>query len=79
MDHVVQYAQLGGLPAEKAKACADDEKLQTAILAERTSADKYQVEATPTFIINDGAQTVKGAQSVDVFAAAFDRLGATKK
>lgn len=79
-DHLIQYAKLGGLPEDKAKACANDTKLQDEIVAERTAAgDKYKVEATPTFVINDGAETINGAQSVDVFAATFDRLLAAKK
>jgi protein-disulfide isomerase len=76
---IVQYAKLGGLPEDKAKACANDSALQDAIVAERTEAGKVNVEATPTFILNDGAETIKGAQSVEVFSAAFDRLLAAKK
>ena len=78
--NLIQYAKLGGLPEDQAKACANDSKLQDAIIAERTDvAAKYQVEATPTFIINDGAETIKGAQPADAFAVIFDRLLAKKK
>ena len=77
--NLVQYAGLGGLSEDKAKACANDSKLQDAIIAERTAADKYSIDATPTFVINDGAETVKGAQSAEAFAAIFDRLLAAKK
>ena len=73
--NIIQYAKLGGLPEDKAKACANDTKLQDAIIAERTEAGtKYNIDATPTFIINDGAEIIKGAQTADAFAAAFDRL-----
>ena len=79
-DKLVQMAKLGGLPEDKARACANDTKLQDAIVAERTEAnDKYKVQATPTFIINDGVQTIQGAQSAETFSAAFDKLLAAKK
>jgi protein-disulfide isomerase len=75
-----QYAALGGLASDKAEACADDAKLQDAITAERTEATtKYNIEATPAFVINDGAEIINGAQSVETFAAAFDRALAAKK
>jgi protein-disulfide isomerase len=78
--NLIQYATLGGLPADKAKACANDTKLQDAIIAARESAGtKYNVEATPTFVVNDGAEVIKGAQSPENFGAVFDRLLAAKK
>ncbi len=78
--NLIQYAKLGGLPEDKAKACANDTKLQDAIIAARTEAGKkYNVEATPTFVINDGLEIINGAQSEEAFAAVFDRLLGTKK
>ena len=78
--NLIQTAKLGGLDGDKAKACADDEKLQKEILDERTvAADKFNIGATPTFVLNDGAETIKGAQGPEVFSAAFDRLLAAKK
>ncbi|MFA5041174.1 MAG: thioredoxin domain-containing protein [Bdellovibrionales bacterium] len=75
-----QYAALGGLPAEKAKACAENTKLQDAIISDRTkAAAKYKIEATPTFVINNGAEVINGAVSVEAFATTFDRLLAPKK
>lgn len=75
-----QYAALGGLAIDRAKACANDPKLQETIIAGRTEATtKYNVQATPTFVINDGAEIINGALSTDAFAAVFDRLLAAKK
>jgi protein-disulfide isomerase len=75
-----QYAALGGLSMDRAKACANDPALQNAVAAIRTEGmTKYNVQATPTFIINDGEETINGALSVDAFAAVFDRLLAAKK
>ncbi len=80
VDNMIQTAKLGGLAEEKARSCANDTALQNAIAAERAEATtKFQVEATPTFVINDGADVVKGAESVENFSKIFDRLLAGKK
>ncbi len=77
---LIQYAKLGGLSEEKAKACVKDKDLQNAILTERTTAtSKYQVEATPTFVINDGVETLHGAEKAETFARIFDKILAGKK
>jgi protein-disulfide isomerase len=78
--NLIQYAKLGGLSEDKAKACANDSKLQDAIISERTTdGEKYSVQATPTFVINDGVEVVKGAQGADVFSSVFDRILSAKK
>jgi protein-disulfide isomerase len=75
-----QYASLGGLPVAKAKACANDIKLQDAIVADRAEAlQKYKVDATPTFVIDDGEEVLGGDPGVEGFAKVFDRLLAAKK
>jgi len=75
-----QYAALGGLAMDRAKACAADPKLQDALIAGRTEATtKYNVQATPTFVINDGAEIINGAMSAEAFFNVFDRLLAAKK
>ncbi len=77
---LVQYAALGGLPADKAKTCANDKKLQDQIIAERiAAATKYRIEATPTFVVNDGAEIINGTMSLEEFSALFDRMLAEKK
>lgn len=75
-----QFAALGGLSAEKAKACANDKSMQDAIVAKHIEAvAKYKIEATPTFVINGGEEIINGAQSVEAFSAVFDRLLTAKK
>jgi protein-disulfide isomerase len=75
-----QYAALGGLPMDKAKACANDTKLQDALIEQRTAAsNKYDIKATPTFVINDGAEIISGAQSLEAFSAVLDRQLAAHK
>jgi len=76
---ITQYARLGGLTEDKAKACLADTRLQDAIITERTAGgEKYDIEATPTFVINNGAEIIKGAMPAEKFAATFDRLLAEK-
>ena len=77
---LIQYAKLGGLDGDKAKACLDDTKMQDTLVAGRTEAgQKYNIEATPTFIINNG-EKILGARSLEEFSAALDRaLAAAKK
>jgi protein-disulfide isomerase len=80
VEKIIGYAKLGGMSEDKAKACVADTKLQDEIIAERTDAtDRLKVNATPTFIINDGVDTINGAEPATVFAAAFDKILAAKK
>jgi len=77
---LIQYAKLGGLSEDRAKACLADTDMQDALAAGRADASKnLDIQATPTFVINPGATILKGAQSVDVFSKAFDAILATKK
>lgn len=77
---IVSYAKLGGLPEDQAKACLQNSKMQDAVVAERNAGEeKAKIEATPTFIVNDGVETISGAQPVEEFAKVFDRLLAAQK
>ncbi|MDD5585744.1 MAG: DsbA family protein [Alphaproteobacteria bacterium] len=77
---IVQYAKLGGLPEEKALACIKDSKMLDALVAERTEAQrKYSIDATPTFVFNDGKEKLVGARKLEEFTAVIDRLLAEKK
>jgi protein-disulfide isomerase len=78
--NMIQYAKLGGLSEEKARSCANDTKLQDAIVAERTEAGtKYNVSATPTFVMNNGAAIIQGTQPLTSFTTQIDQLLAAKK
>jgi protein-disulfide isomerase len=77
---LVQYARLGGLPEDKAEACLADTQMQDAIIALRTAAQqKYEIQATPTFVFNNGAQKLEGAESADKFSEIIDKLLAGTK
>ena len=48
-----QIARLGGIGQEKFQSCLNDKKLQESILKQRLEgSQKYQVNSTPTLIIN---------------------------
>lgn len=75
-----QNAKLAGLSDTAIEACLNDktatEKLATSIKAD---SEKYKVESTPTFIINDGKSRVVGALPVSEFAKEIDPLLPQKK
>lgn len=76
----IQYAKLGGLGEADAQACAASEKLMDAITAGRVkAADKYAVQSTPTFIINDGTEKIAGGLAYEKFTAKLDALLAKAK
>jgi protein-disulfide isomerase len=77
---LIGYARLGGLDGDKAKACYNDNKMMDAIVAASTAAaEKHGIEFTPTFVINNGADTIQGSQPPATFEAAFDRQLTAKK
>lgn len=77
---LVQFAQMAGLDAGKANTCMNDPDLLDALIAQRTEAsEKYNIEATPTFIINNGEEKLLGAVSAAEFSATLDKILAKKK
>ena len=77
---LMQYAQLGGLSQDQAKACLADTKVQDALAAGvKEATDKLGIQSTPTFIIDPGSQQILGVKSAQEFAAMFDKLLAAKK
>ena len=77
---LLQYAQMMGLDGDKAKSCVEDTKILDALVAARAAAgDKYEIKATPTFIINDGEDRIVGAVTFEEFSAKIDKALARKK
>jgi len=77
---IYQYAALGGLPLEKAKECGKNSDIQDAIIKDRSAAEKkYEIEATPLFVVNNGEKIITGAQSVQNFSDVFDGILAKKQ
>ncbi|MGE4351044.1 MAG: DsbA family protein [Bdellovibrionales bacterium] len=79
-DVLVKYAEMSGLPSARATSCIQDTKLMDQVIAVRTEASqKYDITATPTFIINDGEEKILGARSLKEFASVIDKHLAKKK
>jgi protein-disulfide isomerase len=77
---LVQFAKLGGLAEDKAKACLKDSNMLDALVAARNEAqDKYDVNSTPTFIFNEGQDKIVGARKLEEYTVVIDRLLAAKK
>ena len=72
MAHLKQNAKLAGLSDEQFDACQKSPELKLKIAEKMQEAqDKWKGSSTPTFIINDGAQTISGAQPLENFERAF--------
>lgn len=77
---MLQYAMLAGLTKEKGDACLQDGALMDKLIAKRTEAmNKYNIQGTPTFIVNDGEDRIVGAQTFGAFAESFEKILAKKK
>lgn len=72
---LIQDATLTGLSEARAKECLGDTALEQAIMASvQEAVNKYHVEATPTFVLNDGAKVISGARDYSDFKSAIDAL-----
>jgi protein-disulfide isomerase len=70
-----QNARLAGMSNDRADKCFNNQELRKAIVSSMQQASKeLDISSTPTFILNDGAARVVGAQSIDVFADKIDKL-----
>ncbi len=75
---LAQTGKLAGVGQEQFDACMANETLINKLLERRMEAEqKYQVNSTPSFIISKGDVTerVEGAQPLEVFARAIDKVG----
>jgi protein-disulfide isomerase len=55
--------------------CTNNAELQAALLKKiQTESDKYKIQATPTFIVNDGEKKIEGAGTYEGFAFDLDAL-----
>jgi protein-disulfide isomerase len=77
---IANYAKLAGVNEELFKACSTNEALETALLKQMGDAQTtFKVSSTPTFIFNDGAETLSGSRSFDEFSKVIDGLIAGQK
>ncbi|MBV6633616.1 MAG: DsbA family protein [Alphaproteobacteria bacterium] len=69
------FGQLVGLDAAAVDACLANDELQEMILKTQLEAqERFNVRSTPTFIINNNADRVIGAEDYEVFQRKIDRL-----
>lgn len=74
-DILKQNAKLAGLSDEQAEACFANTELKERIVGDMKAAtDKYKIQSTPTFVLNDGAKIIVGNQPVSFFAETFNGL-----
>ena len=72
MNILRQNAKLAGLSDAMFDACQNAPALKLRLAEQmQTASDKYKITATPTFIINDGAEVISGAQPLENFERAF--------
>lgn len=75
MNALKQNAKLAGMTEAAFEACHNEPMLKLQI-AESMQAgkDKWNISATPTFIVNDGAETIQGAQPLENFERVFRKV-----
>lgn len=72
---LMQYGNLAGMDDERINACVNNEELQNVLLKNMQDAQtKYNIKATPSFVFNDGAETISGAQPVQVYVDTVNKL-----
>lgn len=72
---LAQLGKLAGLTQDKIDAAWKDKALTDKILARQMDGQKrFKVDATPTFIFNDGAARIQGAEDFATFSKTIDGL-----
>lgn len=81
-DQVKSLKQLGtltGMDDALMDTCMSSSSLENAVLEGQTEAQtRFNINSTPTFILNEGAITLSGAQPVEKFEEAVNKLSAGK-
>lgn len=75
MQALRQNAKLAGLSDATFDACQNSAELKAAVAAKMQEAqDKWKLSSTPTFVINEGAEIISGAQPVAEFERLFRKV-----
>lgn len=73
---LTRVAAMAGIPPAQVQFCMADKRLEDFMVSrQQEAAQVWQVQGTPTFIINNGAARVEEASETKLFAA-LDKLGA---
>lgn len=68
VSELAKVARMGGMSQERFDQCLADESVMNGVLERRLVGNKvFEVQSTPTFIINGGEERVIGAQSFEEF------------
>ena len=69
------FGTLVGMNANDVQACIDNEELQNAILTRQLEGqERYSIRSTPTFILNNDADRILGAEDFSVFKRKIENL-----
>lgn len=71
---LVEAGAAGGLPEARVRAMLESDEGVAEVRAQMGQAQALGIQAVPTFVF-DGRMAVQGAQTPDVFAQVFERLG----
>jgi protein-disulfide isomerase len=75
MNTLKQNAKLAGMSDATFEACHNEPMLKMQIAESmQVGKDQWKIAATPTFIINDGAETIQGAQPLESFERVFRKV-----
>lgn len=76
---LMQLGSLAGMDETTMIACMNNDELESAIAASVNEAQsKFEIKATPTFVVNYGVESFTGAQDVSKFEEVVNRLSAGK-
>lgn len=70
---LLKIADKAGLDVEKAKETLNEKKYATEVRDDINLAQRYEIQGVPFFIINN-KYALSGAQPVDAFVQAFDKI-----
>lgn len=77
-DFLRQNAKLAGMTDEQFDSCLANEGLKNRIVGDMKAAtEKYKIQSTPSFVVNDGKKVLIGHQPMDAFEKAFEEVGGT--
>lgn len=75
IDAMKRIASFAGLTEAEMNACINDTDLVDALLTRRLEmTDKYKINSTPTFVLNDGAKIINGNRPIEDFEKAIEDL-----
>lgn len=76
---LIQNAVMAGLPEEKARECLNSPEIEKALIAGVQQANQlHKINATPSFIFDDGAKTLFGERPYQEFADVIEGLLSAK-